>query len=289
MHAGLLAEPSVVDAHGLAPDTSASSWRAHLELHFAPRRERTALWRRRQRGPLLVQRPFYPEGDDVCHAYIIHPPAGIVGGDRLGLSVTVDSGAHALLTTPGATRWYFSREKPAHFIQDLTVGAGAVLEWLPQETLLFDGAHARLATRVTLAERSRFIGWEILGLGRPACGEDYRDGTLDFRFELHRADQPLLLERLRDIGGVLPNLRGNTAVATLMALPADDAALEAARTVAATETDALSGITRIGDRLLCRAVAPHCQPILRLFHRLWSELRPRVLGRPAVAPRIWQT
>ncbi len=289
MHAGLLAEPSVFDAHGLGPDASASSWRAHLELHFAHRRKRSALWRRIQRGPLLVQRPFYPEGDDVCHAYIVHPPAGIVGGDRLGLSVTIDSGAHALLTTPGATRWYFSREKPAHCLQELSVGSGAVLEWLPQETLLFDGAHARLATRITLAERSRFIGWEILGLGRPACGEEYRNGTLDFRFELNRADQPLLLERLRDIGGVLPNLRGRTAVATLVALPADDAAVEAARTIADAEPDALSGITRIGDRLLCRTVAPHCQPVLRLFHRLWSELRPRVLGRPAIAPRIWRT
>ena len=116
-------------------------WQASLRLGFAPRAARTALVHREQRGPLAVQRPFYPEGD-TCHLYLLHPPGGVVGGDRLDIEARTTGEAHALVTTPGATKFYLSAGHTAHQTQRLRVGAGGALEWLPQENIFFPGALA---------------------------------------------------------------------------------------------------------------------------------------------------
>jgi urease accessory protein len=263
-------------------------WRAELALAFARQGARTVLAARRQRGPLLVQRPFYPEGDGVCHTYVLHPPAGIVGGDDLHMTFDLDQGAHGLVTTPAATRWYFSRGRPARVCQSATLADGATLEWLPQENLLFDGAHARLETRIALAGAARFCGWEILGLGRPAGGEIFQSGRIDVRFELFRDRQPLLLERWRGEGG-LAGLRGHTACATFLATAAGAPALAAARAVLGAAPGALCAATLIGDVLVARGLAAHCEPLENAFSELWSALRPLLLGRVAVPPRIWHT
>lgn len=289
MHASIAAASAQEHAHNGAARQDGPGWQAELALHFAQRRDKTVLVTRRQRGPLLVQRPFYPEGDGVCHTYVLHPPAGLVGGDALRLNVSLETGAHALMTTPAATRWYFSRGREASMLQQATVEDGATLEWLPQETLLFDGAHARLATRIHLRGGARFLGWEILGFGRPACAEVYQSGAVDFRFELHRDGVPALLERLRGGNGGFPGMRGAAACATLIATHAGAAALERARGVIAEAREATSGATLIGDVLLCRAIAAHCQPLLATFTRLWQVLRPELLRRQAVLPRIWRT
>jgi len=266
-----------------------SGWQAELALRFAPRGDRTALVARRQRGPLTVQRPFYPEPQGICHTYVLHPPAGIVGGDDLRMTFDLETGAQALVTTPAATRWYFSKGIEARLDQHATVADGATLEWLPQETLVLTGAHARLATRIDLLGAARFCGWEVLGLGRPACDEPFRDGRIDFRFEVARDGQPLLLERLRGGATGLPGLRGHAACGTFMATGADPAIVAAARAALAALPASLAGVTLIGDLLVARALASHCEPLMRTFKALWSALRPLLLGRVAVPPRIWHT
>ena len=267
----------------------ATGWQAELALRFARRGERTVLAMRHQRGPLTVQRPFYPEGDGVCHTYLLHPPAGIVGGDDLRMTFELDPGTHGLITTPAATRWYFSRGVDAQAYQRATLADGATLEWLPQETLLFDGAHARLATQIYLDGSARFCGWEILGLGRPACGESFLHGRLDFRFEVFRSGQPLLLERLRGGPGGLPGLRGHAACATFLATSAETQALERAREVLKAAPDTLCAATLIGDVLVARGLAARCEPLVTTFSELWSAVRPLIVGRVAVPPRIWRT
>jgi len=266
-----------------------SGWRAELGLRFVRRRARTVLAARHQRGPLLVQRPFYPEGDAVCHTYLLHPPAGIVGGDDLSMTFELERDAHGLLTTPAATRWYFSRGVEAKARQWATLADGATLEWLPQETLLFDGAHARMETRVDLEGSARFCGWEILGLGRPACGETFQEGRIDFRFDIFRDGRPLFLERLRGGAGGLPGLRGHAACATFVATGASEAAMEAARKVAAAAREAVCAATMIGDVLVVRGLAMRCEPLMATFVQVWSAVRPRTLGRVAEPPRIWYT
>ena len=267
----------------------ASGWHAELALRFARSGERTVLAERYHRGPLLVQRPFYPEADGVCHVYLLHPPAGIVGGDDLNMTFKLDTGAHGLITTPAATRWYFSHGLDAQVRQHAVLADGATLEWLPQETLLFDGAHARLATRIDLHGDARFCGWEILGLGRPACGERFVNGAVDFRFEIYRDGRPLVLERLRGASGGLPGLHGNAACATFLATGADTSVLEAAREVLRGASGSVCAATLIGDVLVGRGLAAQCEPLKNIFVELWSTVRPLILGRVASPPRIWHT
>ena len=266
----------------------APGWTAALDLTFEPRRGRTALVGRRHTGPLSVQRPFYPDEDGTCHTYVLHPPAGIVGGDDL--SVTLDLAPHTrvLMTTPGATRWYFSDGRMATLRQCARVAGSAALEWLPQETLLFDGAHARQTTRIELEGDARYLGCEITGLGRPACAERYTHGELDLRFELCRDGRLLVRERL--VGHGAPRgLRDFTALMTFIASGADAAVLEVAREQCAAVTDALCAATLIDDVLICRGLAYECAPLIIASRQLRHTLRPLVFGTAAAPPRIWRT
>lgn len=280
--------PSGADRVVAASRVSAARWEAELALGYVQRRNRTILAHRAHRGPLTVQRPFYPEAGGVCHTYVLHPPAGIVGGDALHVGVTVDAGAHALITTPAATRFYWSDAVDACLDQHVTVADGGTVEWLPQETLCFPGAHARTATRVELTGRARFVGWEILGLGRPACGEVFDRGRLDARIELTLDGRPLLLDRLRSGAHGVPGMQGNAAIATMLLTPADATALSTARTIL-DDGPTLAAATLLGPLLAIRALAPRCEPLLALCTRLWVALRPLVLDRAGVVPRIWNT
>lgn len=270
---------------------TALGWQARLELGFGPRAGRTTLLHRRHLGPLMLQRPFHPEGP-VCHAYLLHPPGGVVGGDELELRLQSQPGAHALVTTPGASKFYRSAGGVALQRQHLMVQAGAVLEWLPQEQIVFAGARVDSLTRVDLAPGARFFGWEITCLGRPASTEPFDHGTLRQRLELWRDDQPLLLERNRIDGGSdwmqRPHgLGGASVVGTLAATGATQAHIERARACVA-DAPAVA-VTRLDDLLVARYLGHGAHIARALFTRIWAALRPELLGRPACEPRIWTT
>ncbi|MCG7957898.1 MAG: urease accessory protein UreD, partial [Candidatus Thiodiazotropha taylori] len=169
-------------------------WHAQLKLGFRKTVNRTILSERFRQGPLSVQRALYPEAD-LCHIYLLHPPGGVVGGDRLDIQVDVTPQANALITTPGAAKFYRSLGPIAHQQQRLDVCGGS-LEWFPQENILFPSAQVELSTEIRLRDGARFIGWEINCLGRPAINERFDPGEADFKFSLWRDDQPLLIERM---------------------------------------------------------------------------------------------
>ena len=235
-----------------------------------------------------MQRPFYPDDDGTCHTYILHPPAGIVGGDDLKVALNLAPHSRVLMTTPGATRWYFSDGRTATLRQIARVADAAVLEWLPQETLLFDGARAHSTTRIALDGSALYLGCEITGLGRPACGERFTRGQLDLRFELLRDGCLLLRERLV-ARGAPPGLRGNTALMTFVMSGANPVVLEAARDTCAGIADALCAATLIDDVLICRGLASECAPLISASRQLRQTLRPLVFGTAAANPRIWRT
>jgi urease accessory protein len=180
-------------------------WQARLDLRFARRDTDTVLASSRHEGPLRIQKALYPEGREICHAIVLHPPAGICGGDRLHIDVEVGAGAQALLTTPGAGKWYRSAGAIAEQAVTLKVSrgvtegnpCGSTLEWLPQESIVFDAAQARMRTIVDLEEGARYIGVETLCLGRRASGETFARGQLQLATDIRLAGKLLWRERGR--------------------------------------------------------------------------------------------
>jgi urease accessory protein len=259
------------------------TWSARLELGFQPKDGKTVLAERRQEGPLVVQKPLYPEGEAVCHAIVVHPPGGIAAGDEIELRTAVADGAHALLTTPGASKWY--RSTGAQAKQRLHFQVDGTLEWLPRETIVFNDARARLECTVDLKGDARYIGWEVLCLGRAGSGETFAKGVLELETVVARDGRLLWLERGRLEGGSrlmssAAGLGGRTVCGTMVAVTEIDVRKSAPPCVAVT---ALPGL------VIARYLGDSSEEAMHAFAGLWSVLRPTVARREAVEPRIWRT
>lgn len=261
-------------------------------MGFSVQDQKTVLSAKSHDGPLVVQKPLYPEGNAVCHAIVVHPPGGIAGGDELTLEVKTRKGAAALLTTPGAAKWYRSAGPRAR--QNLSFDVTGVLEWLPQETIVFDGALAELECEVNLGAEAAFIGWDIVCLGRTGSGERFARGRYRFSTQVRRANRPLWLERGRiDGGGRLlespAGLNGKTVFGTLFAsfLHFDKKILDSLKEHKPLDGD--GAVTLLPGILLARYLGDSSEAARRYFIALWRVLRPTLLGREANEPRIWRT
>lgn len=277
-------------------------WQARLELEYQLRGDRTRLTASRREGPLSVQRAFYPEVP-VCHSYLLHPPGGVVAGDQLDIRLRIASRAQTLVTTPGATKFYRSSGAQARVQQHLRVAADASLEWLPLENIFFPGTQTQIDTRVDLEANARFIGWEISCLGRPANAERFVRGEILSHLKIYRDEQPLLLERFAtrglDLVDSAVGMRGDSAQATLVATGATNELLDRVQQIVAVASDntrvierhndLLCGATLVDDLLVVRVLGDQSMKILALLSRVWREIRPSLLGREAIPPRIWST
>lgn len=274
-------------------------WRGTLALEFAARAGRTVLAQRRHEGPLYVQRPFYP-GDGSCHAYLLHPPGGLAGGDELAIHAKARPGAAALVTTPAATKFYRSDGLPSVQRQHLAVAADAGLEWLPQESILFGGSRAELTTTVDIDVDARFFGWEQLVLGRPLSGDRYEAAALVQRTRIDVGGETCLDDALRWRSGdrLLSaewGLAGFGVCGVQYAYPADARLLALSRECLAAAAPSSSreavrhGATLLDRLLVVRCLAHEPEVLRNLFEALWSCLRPSVMGRAPSAPRIWRT
>ena len=281
--------------HYVSSFPAPGGWAARLDLAVARRGERMELARRSHSGPLRVQRPFWPEGDAPVHVILLHPPGGVVGGDRLEISVEVGTAASALVTTPAAQKLYRSAERESSVTVHIEAGRDAAIEWFPGETIVFDGAHARQRTRIDLGAGARAIGWEILCFGRPASRLPFERGALRQRLELAREGAPLLVESLRVDGGsrVLSDawgLAGMPVCGTFYATaPSELALVERLRANVASRGAVTWAVSDLGDLLVVRALAEHVEDLRATFVDAWRIVRPAVLGRDAVTPRIWAT
>src|SRR4030095_10928481 len=275
-----------------SPALSASGCEWRLDLSCARDASRTVLAARRYLGPLRVQKALYPEGPEICQAIIVHPPAGIVGGDQLAIAINVGARAHAQITTPGAAKWYRSAGADAVASTKLVVESGSMLEWLPQESLLFDGARAAITLRIELAADARFVGWDIVGLGRIASGERFASGRLHQTVELCHAGALVWCERavLDGESAALQSgavLAGAPVFGTMIVAGAvvDDALLATCRAIARTSDGA--SITRLRHVLVARYRGDSAPAARAYFALQWNALRPTLLGRAAVSPRTW--
>ena len=258
------------------------------------------LLRDRHDGPLRVLASLYPEATAVCHNVLVHPPGGLVGGDALEIDAELAHGSHALITTPGATRFYRSTGATATQQLRARLADGARLEWLPLETIAYSGCIGANQMRFALAPGAEMIGWDILALGLPASGQAFERGRFLQHIELpgrwlergaiDAADQRLLDSPL--------GWAGQRVMATLWfaagaALPAArrERLLDAAR--ALIDADALrpsAGATAVDDGVIVlRVLAPRVEPMMVLLTRVWAAWRDAAWALPACVPRVWRT
>lgn len=267
------------------------SWHAELELGYARFGDSTRPVQRRHKGPLRVQKHLYAEGPQVCQHIIVHPPGGIAGGDRLDIRAHVGTDAWAQLTSPGAAKWYRAAG-PAYQKLDLHVAAGATLEWLPQETIIFSDAQAELSTSIELEGDARLFYWDVVALGRPASGERFDAGHFQSQLDIRRDGQLLWHERQRIVGddGLLDSpigLDGQPVFATMLVTgEIDSELLHACRSL---PNPVRGDLSQLPGLLVARCLASEALLARGWMIDLWRLLRPALLGREAVPPRIWST
>ena len=272
-------------------------WHASLQLDYTLEGTRTVA-RHAHNGPLHILQSLYPEGDAVCHNVLAHPPGGLVGGDTLDITATVGPGAHGLVTTPGATRFYRSTGERALQRTHLTLAEGARLEWLPLEALCYNACNAENHLTLNLAPGAECMGWDVTALGLPHAGQPFDTG----RFVQHIEAPGLWLER-----GVIDaadhrllesplGLAGQRCMASLffvVGTPLErarrDTALDAARAVMdAHALKASAGATSPnGQVVVVRALAPQVEPAMQLLRQVRAAWRAALWQLCAEPPRIW--
>ena len=273
-------------------------WHAQLDLHYL-NDGTTTLLKHAHRGPLRIFKSLYPEGPSVCHNVIVHPPGGLVGGDALDVSVRVAAGAHGLISTPGATRFYASDDQPARQNVSLTLEPGARLEWLPLEAIAYPGCQAHNSVQLHLAEGAECLGWDVVALGLPSANQPFDRGLFHQRLEMpgrwleqaridacdtRLLNSPLGLAGQRCVG-TLWLACGNTIGRERQAQW-----LDAARSALSTlPTEVQAGASCPNPHtLVVRAAAPLVEPLMAALQGVWARLRPAAWGLPGQAPRIWR-
>ncbi len=293
-------------ASPLASSPGARNWQAQLHLGFADDGGTTRLIERRHSGPLRVQKPLYPEGGKICHAIILHPPGGVVGGDQLAISAHIGSNSHALLTTPGAGKWYKANGHVSAQQVTFDVASAAKLEWLPQESIFFDAAVVNLQQTITLAQDASYIGWEILCFGRRASNERFGSGQIRQKLRILRAGKLIWWEQGAMVAQAAAQaaqaetmhsplgLGGRTVCATLIAvgkaLPAASLTALRERVVGLVGVGAGEfGISQTKAVLVARYLGDSSELARQIMVAVWQHVRPHVMGCAAQVPRIWNT
>lgn len=276
-------------------------WFAQLELGFKGAKNRTVLEHRKHHGPVRVQKMLWPEKTGVCHAIIVHPPAGIAGGDHLTFQMSAEQAAHALVTTPGAGKWYKTNQKQAFQHIDITVKDTSIFEWLPQETMLFDGANANSETRVVLEDSASFIGWDMLVLGRQARHETFTEGSYQNRFQLYRNNKLLVTDRLSFSGNdrwlsSCLGMSGHAVMASFWAVPPEkfrskfylDQQIDQIRELI-MRMDIKVRLTLLDDVVTARYLGDDVRQCHDAFAAIRAKLRRDWFDLDEEFPRIWRT
>lgn len=273
------------------------TWHAQLRLNYALQADKTSVHFTHD-GPLRVLKSLYPEGPGICHNVLVHPPGGLVGGDVLDIDVQVGEGAHALVTTPGATRFYKSNGQQAQQRTRLRLAAGARLEWLPLEAIAYNACAAVNQVEFDLAEGAQLLAWDVTALGLPLAGQPFEQGAIT----QHLQWPGRFLERgvieARDrllLDGAL-GLAGRRCLASLVfasgtPLPRGqrEALLESTHALLQSACAAVvAGVTAPNEHMLVlRGLAPVVEPAMELWKAVWAHWRAELWQLRDGAPRIW--
>ncbi|MDR9405280.1 MAG: urease accessory protein UreD [Halothece sp. Uz-M2-17] len=273
-----------------------SPWCGFLQLKYQQRDKKTQPIETYTKAPYKLQRPFYPKRQQICYTTILHTAGGIVGGDQLSQSIQLQPKAHAVITTAAASKIYRSRALTASQTVKIDVGENACLEYLPRETIVFNGAQYQQQLHVNLASTGTFLAWEILRFGRSARGEEFLHGNWRSRTEVWQNGQLLWVDcpSLSGDKNILESphgLGGYPLVGTLVWL-GKPISLELITEVRnlwhETETTGEAGTTALNSGLLCRYRGNSRAEVINWFTNIWRLLRQFDGKEPPVTPRVWQ-
>lgn len=280
-------------------DLALKHWQAALSLTFRALNGRSYLAKKEHSGPLVIQKTLHPEGEALCHGIIIHPPGGVAGGDSLALNVDMQANANALLTTPGAGKWYKANGGVASQHLQFNVAKNARLEWFPQENIIFDGAVLKFTADIQLHESACYAGWDILCFGRLAKGEHWNTGKLKQTLNI-RQEKKLIWQEASNLQanhgfftssiGMASQVVSGSFVIAAGHLPAELLTQCQAYTVHhSKDQQAKFAVTALPEIFCARYIGMSAQSARQYFEGLWYILRPWYANCQAIRPRIWNT
>ncbi len=278
----------------------ATGWHGILRLNYGHTPTGTQIQHSYTQAPLRLQRPFYPEGPEVCQTVLVHTAGGMVGGDRLEVDLQLDAGARALLTTAAASKIYRSNGPEVQQQIQARVGPGACLEWFPQETIVFNQARYRQSQRIELAPGGQWMGWDINRLGRTAHGESLVSGEWRSRTEVWQAGKPLWIDRQwlpasAEIWASCHGLNHSPIVASFawVGVAVDPELIQQIRQCweacdRGNQETSQAGVSRLQKGLVCRYRGHSRAAAQRWFIQVWQLIRAHHWGTSPPRPRVWQ-
>jgi len=273
------------------------TWHAQLDIDYTLESGRTVA-RHVHTGPLRVLQSLYPDGDAICQNVLVHPPGGLVGGDTLDITVRAQSGAHGVITTPGATRFYRSEGEMASQRTHLHLAAHARLQWLPQETICYSACRAENRLTLSVEPGAELIGWDVCALGLPHAHQPFVQGSMQTHLELpgvwlERCTLDAQDHRLLD--GPC-GLAGNRCMALVFLVTGNamdrnrrQLALDSARTaIAGSALAGTAGVTSPNPQVIvARCIAEQVEPAMQLARAVRGQWLEQIWALPATTPRIW--
>jgi len=297
------------DSKGVRAISEKRQWLARLDLCIDYHQRKSRLKKNAGVGPLRLLRPYYPEGPEHIHLYLVHPPGGLVCGDQLMVNIHLERGAQALVTTPSAGKIYRSDQRNSRQTQTTVIHCAEAtnFEWLPQETIVYSGANGVQNLVLETEQDSSFVLWEITALGRPAVSKPFNKGTFQQSLQINLRSLPVFVEKLYiNAQSHLPDapwgLDKHPVYATMLIgyLAAELQQLIGKLREDKTITDIVSANKTQGQQLrwtvtskdkmiVVRVLAQQSEPVKAIFHRVWAMCRPLLHGKQPYHPRIWST
>jgi urease accessory protein len=274
----------------------ANQWEGTVTLHYDRVGDKTRLAKVWHQAPLKVQRPFYPEVPGICHTILIHTAGGMVGGDRLIYHLTLAPHTHAVVTTAAASKIYCAQNKITEQVIEIDIAEQAYLEWLPQETIVFNQAKFKQTLKVNLGAKATWLGWDIYRFGRTARGERFVEGDWRSHTEVWRAGVPLWIDRqwLPASQQMIDHPHGLnqcSVVGTLawMGQKVDRDFVQQVRELWTNlGLEGEIGVTRVQQGFICRYRGQSTSEVRQWFTQVWNHVRFYALGHLACPVRVWQ-
>lgn len=270
-----------------------SAWHGDLCLGYRWHHHRTEVIQAYAKAPLRIQRPFYPESPEVCHSVMLHTAGGMVGGDQLHIQLDLQAQAQVFLTTAAASKVYRSPITPVRQTIEINIAPQACLEWLPQETIIFNQAQYQQFLRVNLAPGGLWLAWDVTRFGRTARQEFFTDGTWRSHIEVWQDGTPLWIDRQWLPGTTetfwgLHGLNGCPVAGNFVFIgrEVNSSLIQEIRALWPGRVTDI-GVSRLAAGVICRYRGSDRRAAQSWFIAVWGLLRVLFLGRVVCLPRVW--